>query len=670
MRNFQLFRYIKKWMPGIVLFFMVMTIGSYFILSSNQKYIATAVIHYSNEGAVNGFAPDGSEIDTSEIYSSSNMARAMENLGLSQDTYSIDRLCSSIAVTPVLKEEDVAVQEALNEQGEKSEEKPTDFIVTCTMDSQITGADTDFVRNLLNELLNVYFAKYSEEHINGEPISNTMKGLKVDQYDYLEVVEQIDHLLEDTFQTLNNYVSKEMFFRSATTGYSFHDLRDDFQMLRNVDVYRLYSLILGNQITKDEDLLVSKYLDLIARHGLTASEAKEDLDEIDRICDAYIEKLRSSGNTNINYRYILEEVYDYRRHEQDGEEGWYVEVDHTVEYDTLLRNRAAAMDKAGYASIDVDYCLFVLDAFGHGEEAELAARLAMPETVRDAAVPDQETAASETVEAKETAVSKNTASRPDAFYKVMSSKATAEDVEAEIDTLMARMNELFDIADRTNEEYNEYLGAQNIQTLSSVSTDYAFSMVLYMSIIAVTLLLIGCGIAVLLGRGEDVLEYMFLRDHQTGCMNRAACDHYISKRSKDVIPSGFCCVNLQILNQREVNRDLGRKEGDKILETFGRILREVFENRDNSFVGYNGSGQFLCFFEMSTSEESLLPELERLNTVLSDQVNHYPVAYALGGAYAMEVGHYQIRALLSEAVNQRREYVTVMKETVDETKAL
>ncbi len=670
MKNFQLFRYLKKWMPGIVLFFMVMTIGSYFILSSNQKYIARAVIHYSNEGAVNGFAPDGSEIDTSEIYASSNMARAMENLGLSQDMYSVDQLCSSIAVTPVLKKEDVAVQEALNEQGEKSEEKPTDFIVTCTMDSRIAGVDDDFVRNLLNELLNVYFARYSEDHINGTPISNTMKGLKVDQYDYLEVVEQIDNLLEDTFQTLNNYTDREMFFRSAATGYSFHDLRDDFQMLRNVDVYRLYSLILGNRITKDEELLVSKYLDLIARHGLTASEANEDLEEIDRICNAYVEKMRSSGNTKINYLYILEEVYDYRRHEQDGEEGWYVEVDHTVEYDTLLRYRASAMDKAGRATIDMDYCRFVLDAFGHGEEAELAVRSAMPEAARDTAVPVPEATASEATKVEEAAVPRERASRPAAFYKVMSSKATAKEAEAEIDALMARMNELFDIADRTNAEYNEYLGAQNIQMLSSVSTDNAFNMVLYMSIIAVALLLVGCGIAVLLGRGGDILEYVFLRDRQTGCMNRAACDHYIIKKSKEVIPSGFCCVNLQIRNQQEINHALGRKEGDKILETFGRVLREVFENRENSFVGYNGSGQFLSFFEINATEESLALELERLNAVLRDQVNNYPVAYALGGAYATELGHYQIRALLSEAVNQRRDYVTAVRTTADEAETL
>jgi len=650
-------------MPGIILFFVVMTVMSYYILSSNQKYIATAVIHYSNEGAVEGLAPDGSEIDTSEIYSSSNMARAMENLGLSKNTYSVDQLCSSITVTPVLKEEDIAVQEALNEQGEKTEEKPTDFIVTCTMSSRSAGSDSDLVRNLLNELLNVYFSTYSEDHINGQQISNTMKGLSVEQYDYLEVVEQIDGLLDDTFQTLNNYSLKEMYFRSAATGYSFHDLRDDFQMLKNINVYRLYSLILGNRITKDEVLLVSKYRDLIARHELTASMAGEDLEEIDKTCDAYVEKMRSSDNTSIDFNYILDEVYDYRRQEKDGESEWYVDVDHTVEYDTLLRSRAYAMDKVGHAAVDIDYCRFVLESFGYGEETQ---------AVPAAEVPGDsgENGTGESVEGEGGGPADTSSYQPAASYQVITSKATAEEVEAEINTLIARMNELFDIADKTNAEYNEYLGAQNIQMLSSVSAGAAFNMGLYMVIIAVVLLFIGCGLAVLLGRGEDILEYMFLRDQKTGCMNRTACDNYIKEKSKEIVPGGFCCVSLQIRNQREINRDLGREEGDKVLETFSRILREVFENRNNSFVGYNGGGQFLIFFELSSREKSLTPELERLTVILGEQLNSYPVAYSMGGANALEIGQYQVHALISKAVSQLQEHVTASKAKAAEAKAI
>ena len=74
MKNFQLFRYLKKWMPLIVLFFAVMTVFSYQLLHSRQTYIASAVIEYQKMGqeeesepTEDGKAPDGMPIDVTEI---------------------------------------------------------------------------------------------------------------------------------------------------------------------------------------------------------------------------------------------------------------------------------------------------------------------------------------------------------------------------------------------------------------------------------------------------------------------------------------------------------------------------------------------------------------------------------------------------------------------------
>ena len=653
MKEFQLFRYLKKWMPLIILFFVAMTVLSYGLLSANQKYVATAVIRYSNAEATDGLTPDGSKIDTSEINSASNMAKAMENLGLSQDTYSVDQFCSSIEVTPILKEEDVAVQTALNEQGEKSIEQPTIYAVTCTMDSDVLGVDSDFVRNVLNELLDVYFSDYSEEHINRNYIGDEVRGIQLDNYDYLEVTDQISDLLGNTIQKMNDYNDRAMGFRSAATGYSFKNLRDDFQMLKNVDVYRIYSLILGNRLSKDTYLLANKYTDKRAEQDLASAEAIEDLDEANRVIDTYVEKMRSSGNTYDDYpmdfNYILDEVYDnyqYDKHgssstQSEGEEDTskWVKVDHTVEYDTLLENWDRAKNKVDHAAVDKDFYQFILSAYGYAE----------PLT--------QETQA-------------EGASGPAVSYTVVSSPATNEEIEAELTSLMKRMNELFDIADATNAEYNEYLGAQNIQTLSSVTAGTKFNLKLYMIILVIVFLILGCGAAVLFGRMGDILEYLFLRDRLTGCMNRVACDNFISNKAKEAVHSGFCCVNLQLRNQREINRDMGREEADKILQAFGRVLKDLFGGRNGSFVGYNGSGQFWAFFDIDVPEESIAPEVERLATVLNDQVSSYPVMYSLGGVNANELNSYNIRTLITQAVAQRKDYTTASRQSADNEETL
>ena len=186
MRKFELLRYLKRWMPMIVLFFVIMTAGAFRALEKRQSYEASSVIKYSNEGAADGLAPDGERIDVSEIYSSANMARVMENLGLSYDRNSLDVLCSGITVTPIIEQQDENIRDAVNKEGEEYTIQPTAYIVSCTLDSSGSAA---LARNILNELLDVYFSDYSNKHINVGQIDNRMKELADTDYDFLEMVE-------------------------------------------------------------------------------------------------------------------------------------------------------------------------------------------------------------------------------------------------------------------------------------------------------------------------------------------------------------------------------------------------------------------------------------------------------------------------------------------------
>ncbi len=664
MRNFQIFRYLKSRISLIVAFFLVMTGLSYYVLFSMQQYVASAVIRYNNEDAVQGYAPDGSKIDVSEIGSADNLAKVMENLGLGTDKYSVDSLCTSISVSPVYEEETQVIKEALNEGGERYEEEPVDYLITCSMGRE---ADENLVRNILNELLDVYFSKYSSEHINEQQISNQVKGIKVQNLDYLEAVEKIGLELELTIDKLRNYIDWDSDFRSSKTGYSFMNLQKEFILLHDVNLYRLYSLILGNKVTKDEELLVNRYENEIADYRLTGLKAQDDVNQSDRIIDAYVEKLRDSGNSNINYNYILDEVYDEWNESKETTESdgsvktVYSRVDRSVEYDTLLTNWVKARDEYDYSTVDRAYCEYILGVY-QGEQSDRNLTETAMETEENS---DQETGAEENTSQNAEAGSHEVAV-PDAV--VVSKPSDEEEIETEIRTILERMNRLYEIADITNTEYNEYLGAKNIRTLTSVSTTQTINMKVWMAVISVVFLLMGCCGAVLIGRIGDILEYVFLRDHQTGCMNRVSCDNYISRQARLVMSAGFCCVNLQLQNQREINNDLGREEADKILAQFGQTLREMYENQLHSFVGYNGSGQFWVFYE-NDMEKHMESEMERLTVVLKDLFSFYPVTYALSGVNAGEAGDYQIRSLISKTVSSRKTYTTVVQRDEGEEKS-
>lgn len=330
-RKFQILRYLKRWLPLIVCFFIGMTFFTSRMMAGRQSYTASAVIEYTNKEAKDGCAPDGSNIDVSEIASSGNMSKVMENLSLSLENYSLDTLCAGIKVDPVIEQQAVNIQQAVNDEGKEYTVQPTSYIVSCTLDSSGSGS---LARDILNELLDVYFSDYSNKHINQEQVNNQTRDLIGTDYDYLEMVEQIDSQLAATIETLHVRYTRGQRFRSADTGYSFSDLRDQFNLIREVDIPRLYSLILGNQITKDRALLLNKYQNRIANYNLTSENAQEDIQDILRVINSYVDKMRESGNTDIDYNYILNDVYD--REWEKNEDGTSVTTNRTFLQKSVL----------------------------------------------------------------------------------------------------------------------------------------------------------------------------------------------------------------------------------------------------------------------------------------------------------------------------------------------
>ena len=103
MREFQILRYLSK---GKFLIFIIALLGAlavYYYASSEQTYTAVTAIRYSNGAIEQGLTPNGSELDVSEIYSSTVISGAIEDLGLN---CTVDEIRSKIKVEPMIPEEE------------------------------------------------------------------------------------------------------------------------------------------------------------------------------------------------------------------------------------------------------------------------------------------------------------------------------------------------------------------------------------------------------------------------------------------------------------------------------------------------------------------------------------------------------------------------------------
>ena len=101
MRKFSVLRYLKQFSLLIFLLAAVGALTVFFYGQSQQQYIASTVIQYTNDGAKEGYTPDGSPLDVEEIYCPTVIDAALMDLGYPTN---IDAIRSNCYVEEVIPE--------------------------------------------------------------------------------------------------------------------------------------------------------------------------------------------------------------------------------------------------------------------------------------------------------------------------------------------------------------------------------------------------------------------------------------------------------------------------------------------------------------------------------------------------------------------------------------
>ena len=617
MKNFQILRYLKKLLPFIVVFCLLATYAVYFKLSASNSYIASEVIHYNDEQAEQGLAPTGDKLDVNEIKSSAVMSKVVDKMGLT-GIYSVDSLISRIDITPIEDADKVAQKDAKLEEGEEYIYEPSTFIVSFAATS---GEGPDFARTVLDEILDVYFEQFSQKYVNVAPANNTIENLNKNDYDYIEMMELIDTSIDNTLTTLYQRIEQNNYYRATETGVSFTELANDFDYLRQVNVSSLFSKIYKYQITKNKSVLVSDYTTRIDNNNISNEKDKSLVEDIVTVIDAYVTKMRESGNTNISYEYILDNLHE--RNVQD-----YV-GDQTVTYDELIYSWRDCNESKEHAIIDSAYCNYILNTFtsctGNCGGACAASDLTCTELCNE-----QYT-------------------------------AVKEEVEKEIDALLGKLTALYDTTMKTNNEYNKYLGASYISVLSSASVRESVNVPLYTAIAFFFLMILCSGGAIVLGRAGDIINYIFYTDHLTELNNRAYLDKYLKSKDKKLLDDGVVYCIVDISNLVHINTEYSRDVGDEIIKMFTNYIKESFGKSKTEYI-YNGNGSFVMLTEEAdyiTVEDIM--RLFRLRLDEREEHKNVVIEYKIGISETFKENK-TARKLLSEAIKNKKNYTSDLKE--------
>lgn len=591
MNKFNLLRYLSKWK---YLIFVVCVLGALLVYKYamyNQEYTASTVISYTNSDAAKGRTPSGDDLDVTEVYSAAVITNVLEDLNLNIGADAIRSKCRVEGITPPDEE---TKKEAILEQGEEYEFFPTDYVVSFSVGSEY---NKDFARMVLDSIIKNYFATYGEKYINQQTLPNNNVRGTDGHYDYIERAEILDAWTMNISDYLAAKKETQPNYRSAATGYSFTDLYEIYESYMNYDLPQIYSLILEQEVTEDRDTLIKKYQSDISTYELDLQNMQTKINDLNDLITKYSNKNKEGaeyhfgtqaeeGNNSSDY--ILKDVYE----KFDDE----TRIASETTYDTLINEYVELETEKEKLQVDLDHKKKILSVFTDGAETE--------------------------------------------------DKSNTQTIEESLDELSKKLDEMYSIVSDTVDEYNQYVGAYNVSTLASITTEEKINVKMYIFLAVIIFFFGGCIGAIILGRSKEFLDYIMYTDRKTGLPNRAMCDVEIEKYAAEKLKDSFVFALIRIDNLKYVNDKGGREAGDALLKAFGKILKRAASSY--GFVGYNGSDQFIGMFEECTLERAndfkqYLEELIRYHNVQSPNVN---IQLSVVVTETNDEGIYDIRKLM------------------------
>ena len=597
MRKFSILRYLKQFSVLIFLFAVIGALAIYFYGMNRQRYIASVLIQYTNDGAKEGYTPDGSPLNVEEIYSSTVIDAALAELGVQAH---VDSVRSNCYVEEVIPEKQQKLNEALLEKGEDPSYIADTYRVYYVGDHE-TGEE--YAWSILDAVIKNYCEFYAEKYVE-EPLQNNgVSVLAGGEYDYIESAQVLEDSVSEMLDYLLDKRASHPYFRSVETGYTYSDLYRIYGFLYDYEIPSLYAAILTNAETGDIDVLMSRLTKDCEDMQLYIENRQERAKSLKKLIDNYSERNKemmdyhyhSSGSQDIGTEYILKDV-EYDRDHNSKETTYDGLIQEYVDLNTGIRQK----------TIEKEHKEYLLSVF---------------ETARGA-------------KGRKT--------------------FTPEEIREKIDHCVSLADEYYQDVEKTGRELNGYLSANYLTMLSSIRVQPAVNLKLYVAVAVVLFALVGGVGAVLLGRALDFIDYFRYVDKTVQLPNRAGCDAYIDERAVRLLDENFSCLALKMDSLSSLSSRYGRETGDGVLKDFAMILKSFGDLY--GFVGYNGGGVFFAFFPDCPSEK-----LHAILEAVGRQVEKYNKANpergircVCGRAVSSEDGVFEIRDLLRLAMQRMR----------------
>ena len=296
-------------------------------------------------------APDGVELDLSQITSAYVLQNALNGLVLSENI-TIAQLRDNVKVERILTEDSRRQQELASkmlEDGNAGAYAQLQSVKLTYINQFVVSLDNGFGQQdsndkiylpndelavLLNRILasyNDYLAMtYADYKLPGDSIS----VIDTENLDIMESLDQLRSAMDGLYKYCDNQTDEVKAYRSYRDGRSLSDLMETLQTARDVNVEYLYSHVYANSIAKDREEMLSKYSYLLR-------EAQTKLDVAN-------ENIATTAEILASYKY---DQISVENQEKDSAKSTKLTTDY---YNELVLQQAKNYDEAAELAITID----------------------------------------------------------------------------------------------------------------------------------------------------------------------------------------------------------------------------------------------------------------------------------------------------------------------------
>lgn len=279
---------------AILLITMLLTIAGTYYMNQNSKE-AKILISINHTKISEGKNPDGSTFDPYEIVSPYVLKDVIKALDIER-TVSINDIRKSVTIEPLVPERIKTKQEFLLEkEGEMLSYNPNEFIISVSTSDKIGDS---LARKVANEIVDSYTDYFTEEYIKLRFVTNRLIGFEVNNYDYSDISKVLHKQLNDLVRYNKSHYQMDQDFRSKETGLTFNEISNAVDIIDEVDLNRIDSLISSYKLTKDKAKLRVYYEYMIEKLTLQKDKlnkstgvSREMLDKVDNNNMALLETL-------------------------------------------------------------------------------------------------------------------------------------------------------------------------------------------------------------------------------------------------------------------------------------------------------------------------------------------------------------------------------------------